>query len=114
MLSSLEPSLVRRVINILADARLQITGRDNVNEEVVKIIHAALLGEWEELKAWVADEHRPFLIWRQRLQSLMAAWLLKRSRAVLLRGTLLKEAVRWQKQCPGELTPDEDLYIRKS
>ena len=105
----------RPVVKALADARLVVTGRDEVmGEETTEVAHEALIRGWARLRGWV-DEDREFLLWRQRLRATLAEWdRTRRDEGVLLRGAPLAEAERWLAERPDSLNPDEQAYIRES
>jgi WD40 repeat protein len=107
---------VREVISLLADARLIAIHRDDSRggEDVVEIIHDALIREWPLLANWIR-ERRSFLVWRQRLQSAVDEWEAHgRSDDWLLRGGSLAEASRQVEQHRGELTATELRLITAS
>jgi len=106
---------VRPVIKALADARLVVTGRDEVTgEETVEVAHEALIRGWERLRHWL-DEDREFLLWRQRLRVALEEWKrTKRDEGALLHGAPLTEAERWLAERAEELSQDERAFIEES
>ena len=96
----------------LADARLLVTGRDEQSgSETVEVAHEALIRGWAELKIWLNSD-REFLLWRQRLRSLVANWLAsKQDEGALLRGALLTEATIWLQTRRADLSEQEQLFI---
>ena len=68
-----DPALV--VVRRLADARLLVTGRDEVqtDTQTVEIAHEALIQSWGLLQQWV-NEDREFLRTRERIEAAAALW----------------------------------------
>ena len=110
-----EAEATRRVVKILADARLVTTGLDEATgQETVEVAHEALIQGWERLRTWV-DDDRAFLTWRQRLAGALQEWeRLKRDEGVLLRGGRLAEAERWLGERGQDLSADERVFIEAS
>ncbi len=106
---------VQELIGRLAKARLIVIDRDErTGEDVVEIIHDALLREWRQLASWVRDQ-RAFLVWRQALQLAVATWERHgRSADWLLRGGTLTEASRWLEEHRSELGSSEIRLIEAS
>jgi len=48
---------------------LLVTERDEKGENVVAVVHEALIQSWERLRLWL-DEDREFLLWRERFAHL--------------------------------------------
>jgi KaiC/GvpD/RAD55 family RecA-like ATPase len=96
----------------LADARLVVTGRDEViGEETAETAHEALIREWERLREWM-NEEREFRQWQERLRLAMRQWeMIGRDNGALLRGGVLAEAERWLGDRGGELAEAERDYI---
>lgn len=99
----------------LADKRLLVTGRDEQSgRETVEVAHEALIRNWDELKRWLNSD-REFLLWRQRLRTLVTNWVAsKADEGALLRGALLIEAERWLKTRAGDLSEQEQHFITTS
>ncbi|MGW1192007.1 nSTAND1 domain-containing NTPase [Streptomyces sp. NPDC002559] len=53
--------------------RLLVTDRSAEGTETVELTHEALIGEWEKLAAWVAED-RSFLGWRETVRYEMDRW----------------------------------------
>lgn len=105
----------RILIQQLADARLLVTGRDEqTNTDTVEIAHEALIRRWNIIKIWLNND-REFLLWRQRLRTLIDHWQASnREQGSLLRGTLLVEAEEWLRLRMSNLTVVEKDYITAS
>jgi WD40 repeat protein len=105
----------RPVVQQLADARLLVTGRDEVTgEEIVEVAHEALTRNWSQFRAWLAED-REFLLWHQRLRGALTDWeRTGHDTGVLLRGAPLTEAARWLTERPDDLTPAERGFIQES
>jgi formylglycine-generating enzyme required for sulfatase activity len=99
----------------LADARLLVTGRDaNTGEVTVEVAHEALIRNWQDLQAWLNGD-REFLLWRQRLRTLVDNWAgSERDEGALLRGALLSEAEAWAATRAGELSDLEQEFLNTS
>jgi WD40 repeat protein len=100
-----ERDKVCRVVEILADARLLVTARNETSgQETVEIIHDVLLG-WRRLQTWL-NEDRRFLAWREKIDEQARAWRgdaasdrsSKRDPGKLLRGRDLVDAEYWWQQ----------------
>jgi WD40 repeat protein len=113
--------LVRRTVDKLADERLLITFLDQENgQEIVDIIHEALIREWGRLRQWLNEDHR-FLLWIQEAEAKAKAWAetfptdsSKRDEGRLLRGRDLAEAEGWLNERGTELNSDIREYIQTS
>lgn len=114
------------LIDKLADARLLMTGRKNLNSreeqhhvialrESVEIIHEALIRGWGLLGGWV-DDNRDFRLWQdQQLRVALNQWLKNdRSNDSLLTGDALKEAEKWLHIHRDELPEQERTFIEES
>ncbi|MGW0961372.1 serine protease [Streptomyces gelaticus] len=58
---------------LAAHARLLVTDRSAEGTETVELTHEALIGEWDKLAAWVAED-RSFLGWRETVRHEMERW----------------------------------------
>lgn len=103
------------VVRKLADAHLLVTGRNEAtDEEVIDLVHEALIRAWSRLSKWIEDD-RTFLIWRERLRALMSiSAASKYEKSTLLRGGLLTEAKGWLQKRKTDLSPSEQQYIETS
>jgi formylglycine-generating enzyme required for sulfatase activity len=99
----------------LADARLLVTDRDgNTGEVTVEVAHEALIRNWQDLQTWLNSD-REFLLWRQRLRTMVETWLQsERDEGALLRGALLTEAEAWATTRGSELTVLEQEFLNTS
>jgi formylglycine-generating enzyme required for sulfatase activity/energy-coupling factor transporter ATP-binding protein EcfA2 len=113
-LAEVDP-VMQALVYKLADARLLVTGRDEQSgSETVEVAHEALIRGWAELKVWLNSD-REFLLWRQRLRSLVANWVAsKEDEGALLRGALLTEAEPWLKTRTNDLSEQEQHFITAS
>src|SRR5262249_30885049 len=103
-------TLEKRVANRLADARLLVTGGD-AGMMAVEVAHEVLIRNWERLRGWL-NENREFLLWRQRLNGLLAEWeRAQESHDALLRGSLFIEAQKWLDQRSQDLSEQERKFI---
>jgi energy-coupling factor transporter ATP-binding protein EcfA2 len=116
-----EREAVHGVVRRLADARLLVTGRDLWSgQEMVELIHDALLREWGLLQGWLRDGRR-FLAWRQALEGRVQAWVesapddpAQQDAGWLLRGRELTEAERWLVERGDDLRVDGQGFIQAS
>ena len=99
----------------LTNQRLLVTNQlASGQEQTVEVAHEALISSWGTLRAWVAED-REFLLWRARLDVLLAEW----ERAgenddACLRGPLLVEARKWFDQRSEDLSDQEKKFISAS
>lgn len=106
---------VERVLNMLADRRLIVAGRDeSTGVETVEIVHEALINAWPRLVEWLAAD-RAFHKFRQHLSGDVQEWMLhRRDESMLYRGTRLSEATEYIATNADEMTPDELQFLRAS
>ena len=99
----------------LANERLLVTNQSASGlEQTVEVAHEALISNWGTLRAWV-NEDREFLLWRDRLGTLLAEWeRAQESDEALLRGPLLIEAQKWFDQRSQDLSDQERKFISAS
>jgi hypothetical protein len=77
----------------------------------VEIAHEALISNWATSRAWV-NQDREFLLWRDRLGTLLTEWdRAQESDESLLRGPLLFEAQKWFDQRSQDLSDEERKFI---
>jgi hypothetical protein len=101
------------VVRKLADAHLIVTSRNEVmREEIVDLVHEALIEKWDTLRDWVAND-RPFLVWREQLRTLRR-FSGSGDETFLLTGHLLRAARLWLRERPSDLTDSERKYIERS
>lgn len=101
-----------QVVDRLAgpETRLLVTERDEKGENVVAVVHEALIQSWERLRLWL-DEDREFLLWRERLRIYLAE---NKKSGTLLSGAPLAEAERWLGEQPEHLSSEEIGLIQES
>ena len=99
----------------LANERLLVTNQSASGlEQTVEVAHEALISNWSTLRGWV-NEDREFLLWRERLGSLLKEWeRTEESDEALLRGPLLIEAQKWFDQRSQDLSDQERKFISAS
>ena len=99
----------------LANERLLVTNQSASGpEQTVEVAHEALISNWGTLRAWV-NEDREFLLWRDRLGTLLTEWeRAQESDEALLRGPLLIEAQKWFDQRSQDLSDQERKFISAS
>jgi hypothetical protein len=99
----------------LANERLLVTNQsESGQEQTVEVAHEALISNWGTLRAWV-NEDREFLLWRDRLGTLLTEWeRAQESDDALPRGPLLIEAQKWFDQRSQDLSDQERKFISAS
>lgn len=104
--------LTQRTIDKLVQARLLTVRRDpRTGEEILEIIHDALLVEWGSLKAWL-EEDRPSLQIQQQLSEAADEWKAHdRDRSYLFRGKRLDEIENWLGQHKKALSQVEREFF---
>lgn len=97
---------VRKVLNVLADARLVTLG-----EETAEVAHEALIREWPSLRIWL-NEDREGLQLHRRLTEAAREWeFLERDEGMLYRGAHLAQAREWAALHPGALNATEKAFV---
>jgi conflict system STAND superfamily ATPase len=103
----------------LVNERLLVTNKvtdkaDSGLEQTVEVAHEALISNWGTLRGWV-NEDREFLLWRERLGTLLKEWeRAKENVDALLRGPLFIEAQKWFDQRSQDLSDQERKFISAS
>lgn len=104
---------IHKLITKLADAHLLVTDRKPITEtETVEIIHDSLIPKWDRLNEWI-EEHRNFLLWRQRLDTKIDEWNTGEDEGSLLHGAVLGEAKEWKEKSEQELNESEKNIFKK-
>jgi WD40 repeat protein len=102
------------LVQHLADRRLVVTGLDDTGNEIVEVVHEALISNWERLQGWIEAE-RAFRTWQERLRGAIRQWQASGGdEGVLLRGTPLAEAEAWLTEKGHYLSQPELDFIRAS
>ncbi|GCE12489.1 WD40 repeat domain-containing protein [Tengunoibacter tsumagoiensis] len=110
---------VQEVVNELTKAHLLETQLNNHGDVDVALIHESLLREWSLLRHWL-HEDRLFLIWYQRFDSDLQAWLNssknadQRDSSCLLHGKRLVEAQQWRAEQPYRFSNTAREFIDAS
>ena len=117
-----------KLVKLLADARLVVTGRSLVTSEIksdseqqpkseqqtVEVVHEALIRNWVQLRQWMETD-REFRAWQERLRGWMRRWQeMNRDQEQLLRGAALVQAEERLKERQDELSLTEQEFIRLS
>lgn len=105
----------RVVAQQFVKARLLVTSRHEATDEnIIEVAHEALIRRWERLKE-VLSEDREFLLWRQRLRSMLSVHVnTGRHSNTLLANFYLREAKQWREKHPNDLSKLEREFIAKS
>ncbi|NEQ52051.1 MAG: ATP-binding protein [Leptolyngbya sp. SIO3F4] len=107
------------LVKKLADERLVVIhqGTKGKGEDVVEIVHEALIREWGTLDKWL-KANKEFRLWQERLQVRLHEWEKSKSKAseagLLLEGNPLVEAEDWQKKHCNDLSDRENSFIGAS
>ena len=83
-------------------------------EEVVEVVHEALLRGWQRLRNWM-ETNREFRMWQERLRTAMSQW--KRNnydQDRLLRGILPAEAEMWLNTKRPLISSEGQCFIESS
>jgi WD40 repeat protein/serine/threonine protein kinase len=109
------PTLIRQLVQRLADARLIVTSvSETAGQEEVEVAHEALLRNWPRLRSWL-DEDRDLLRLRESIRQAAQEWQAspERERGSLLihRGSRLEEIETLVQQGRLSLNEREQLYI---
>lgn len=116
-----EVEQVHQIVQQLASARLLVTSYDiQSKQEIVEIIHDALLLKWGMLKHWL-QEDRSFLIWHQELERRVRSWIetnpedsTGRDEYKLFGGSELDEALKWLVDRSSDLSQVERDFVKAS
>jgi WD40 repeat protein/DNA-binding SARP family transcriptional activator len=102
------------LVQHLADKRLVVTGRDSDGQEIVEVVHEALIQRWGRLRAWM-DAGRAFRTWQEGLRVALRGWeTSERDEGALLRGAPLARAESLLAERGGELSAAETRFIQAS
>lgn len=102
------------LVQELANERLVVTGQDLTGQETVEVAHEALIGRWQRLQDWMAED-RSFRAWQERLRIGMRQWQESgQDEGVFLRGSPLAEAEGWLAERPTDLSQTEKQFIQTS
>jgi tetratricopeptide (TPR) repeat protein len=113
------PAEGAELVSKLANERLLVTNKvtdetDSGLEQTVEVAHEALISNWGTLRAWIRED-REFLLWRDRLGSLLKEWARAEENVdALLRGPLFVEAQKWFDQRNQDLSDEERKFISAS
>ncbi len=114
---------VEAVITALVNARLVVTGQDDMPEELpevrgeaatAEVSHEALIRGWGQLRTWL-DEDRAFGLWRERLYATRCTWQeTGHDEGALLRGAPLAEAKGWLADRGDDMNQAEREFLSAS
>ncbi|TFI54895.1 hypothetical protein BLD44_007910 [Mastigocladus laminosus UU774] len=98
----------------LADSRLVVTSRNAAGQEIVEIVHEALIQNWGKLRQWIETD-RKFRAWQERLRIRIQEWeAADKDDELLLRGVSLLEADDWREKRLADLSLKERFFIQLS
>jgi tetratricopeptide (TPR) repeat protein/MinD-like ATPase involved in chromosome partitioning or flagellar assembly len=101
------------VLNNLGATPLVTIERDTASGEAAVQLGDDLLRYWPLLQRWI-QEDREFLLWRQKLNVIIAEWKsLNEDSGALLAGAPLELAKRWQTGRAEDLNETEVAYINR-
>ena len=108
--------LVAKVIKILADEKLVVTGEqvakgaEMKREAVVQVPHEALILNWQLLREWL-DQSRSYLLKQREIETAAIKWREHVNKVdYLLQGRRLQEVQEFQKE-QGEIYPLSNLAL---
>jgi WD40 repeat protein/DNA-binding SARP family transcriptional activator len=102
------------LVQRLADARLVVTGQDAAGQEVVELVHEALIHNWDLLRRWM-EADRDFRVWQERLRVALRQWqTTNKDEGALLRGAPLAAAESWLADRSDALSHTEISFIQAS
>ncbi|MCP3998766.1 MAG: hypothetical protein GY722_27395 [bacterium] len=103
-----------QLVQLLADKRLVVTGHDAAGEDIVEVVHEALIHNWDQLQSWLETD-RAFRTWQEDLRVAVRGWDAgNRDEGALLRGSPLAQAEQWRDERANELSQAERDYIAAS
>ena len=103
----------RTVLNNLGATPLVTIERDTDSGEAAVQLGDDLLRYWPRLQSWI-QEDREFLLWRQKLNGVIAEWRrLNEDSGALLTGAPLELAKGWQASRAEDLNETEIVYINR-
>jgi tetratricopeptide (TPR) repeat protein/MinD-like ATPase involved in chromosome partitioning or flagellar assembly len=101
------------ILNNLGATPLVTIERDTNSGEAAVQLGDDLLRYWPLLQRWI-QEDREFLLWRQKLNVIIAEWKsLNEDGGALLTGAPLELAKRWQNSRADDLNETETVYINR-
>ncbi|MET9395276.1 serine protease [Streptomyces sp. NPDC006624] len=96
---------------LAAHTRLLVTDRSAEGTQTVELTHEALIGAWDKLAAWVAED-RSFLAWRETVRHEMDRWRQAQRAAEHLPTTAaMAGAEQWLPDRDAALTEAERDYL---
>jgi WD40 repeat protein/DNA-binding SARP family transcriptional activator len=102
------------LVQRLADARLVVTGQDAAGQEIVEVVHEALIRNWGQLRRWM-EADRIFRAWQERLRAALRQWqTTSKDEGALLRGVPLTAAENWLADKREALGQPEIAFIKAS
>jgi tetratricopeptide (TPR) repeat protein/energy-coupling factor transporter ATP-binding protein EcfA2 len=115
--------VLEAVIQVLAEARLVITGvlpgaqleKDwSVSGRVVEVAHEALIREWPAFRGWL-EEDREGLILHQNLTADARDWVkMEREAGMLYRGGRLQRVLNWARENQDALSLLDEQFLQAS
>jgi WD40 repeat protein/class 3 adenylate cyclase len=103
-----------KLIQLLADKRLVVVGRDAQGHDIAEVVHEALIQKWGKFREWM-DSDRAFRLWQERLRANLKQWQeSSKDEGALLAGAPLAVAQGWLAERGGELNTAEIAYIQAS
>src|SRR5262245_21854437 len=110
-LSEFDRAAQSLLINLGATPLLTIERDTEAREAAGQLSRDDLLRYWPLLQRWIQEE-REFLLWRQKLNVIIAEWKsLNEDSGALLTGAPLELAKRWQAGRADDLNETEIVYI---
>src|SRR6185295_9102117 len=102
------------LVKSLADYRLVVTDKNENGEEIVEIVHEALIQNWIRLRDWV-NKDREFRVWQDQLGVKQKQWRENEQHASeLLGGRFLEQSKGWLHDRGRDLSEVSRDYIQAS
>jgi WD40 repeat protein/DNA-binding SARP family transcriptional activator len=103
-----------KVIQLLADQRLVVTGLDAAGNKTAEVVHETLIQKWGRFKEWM-EADRAFRSWQEQIRLNLRQWQESgREESALLGGGRLSIANEWLAERSGDLSQAEKEYILAS
>ncbi|MHC5673553.1 nSTAND1 domain-containing NTPase [Nostoc sp.] len=103
------------LVTRLADARLVVTNRNEINKiETVEIIHETLIKNWRRLRQWMKVDAE-FRLWQEQLRAAIRQWENSgKDVDAFWRGKALIDAEEWLLQRSNQISIPEQNFINLS
>ncbi|MEN8173070.1 MAG: BMP family ABC transporter substrate-binding protein [Chloroflexota bacterium] len=107
--SKFDKNDIRQVLDILANARLIVLGKNTV-----EVAHEALIREWPTLGKWLKEDRQGLLIHRHLTEASQSWEALEYDEGELYRSARLTQASEWAAENPDNLNDLEQTFLEAS